>query len=175
MKRIETGLTPPALRTISLSRYTSRNYRAFSTASQSTTGRGSDAALVPIHTRASIGRLKQKVLPPPARAMGMHAAHRRPGIVVNGYGAFHRHLASGRSTSLSPFQQHDRLRLVEDGRVNVDADQDQSRIVGRAMARIAFVRKPHLPVVAYSSRIFWRSRESVARPETDIHSRVRSL
>lgn len=47
------------------------------------------------------------------------------------------------------FKQHDRLRLVdfqEDGRVNVDADQDQSRIVGRAMARIAFVRKPHLPV-----------------------------
>ena len=47
------------------------------------------------------------------------------------------------------FKQHDRLRLVdfqEDGLVNIDADQDQSRIVGRAMARIAFVRKPHLPV-----------------------------
>src|SRR5688572_12794441 len=51
--------------------------------------------------------------------------------------------------ALRQFEQDDRLRLVdleEDRSMNVDAYEDDPRIVGRAVARIALLPEPRLPV-----------------------------
>ncbi len=74
--------------------------------------------------------------------------------------------------------QHDGLRLVdleEHSGMDVDADEHEARVVGGAVAWIASSGNQNFQSGAYSSRIFCRSRESVARPDTEIHSRVRSL
>ncbi len=54
-----------------------------------------------------------------------------------------------RQPALRQFEEDDRLRLVDlekDRSVNVDADEDDPRIVGRAVARTSLLPEPSLPV-----------------------------
>ena len=70
--------------------------------------------------------------------------------------------------SLRQLVEDNRLRLVEleeHGGVNLDADQDEAGIVGRAVPRIALVREPQLPVLGVELVDFPRSRERVPSPK----------
>ena len=83
-----------------------------------------------------------------------------------------------RQPALRQFEEDDRLRLVdfeERRRVHVHTDENHARVVCRPVSRVAFLRKPYLPVRSIQLVDFCRSRVMLAKPDTDTHSRVRSL
>jgi hypothetical protein len=54
-----------------------------------------------------------------------------------------------RQPPLRQFEQHERLRLVDlekNRRMDVDADQDNARIIDGSVPRITLLSKPHLPI-----------------------------
>ena len=72
--------------------------------------------------------------------------------------------------ALRQFEQDDRLRLVDlekDGRMDVDADEDDPRIVGRAVAGITLLSEPRLPI----GLVERADRDSVSRQTGDTRYR----
>ena len=58
--------------------------------------------------------------------------------------------------ALRELEEHDGLRFVhfeKDRRMNVDAEQGDARVVGRAVARIALLAKPPLPISVFMTDV----------------------
>jgi hypothetical protein len=75
--------------------------------------------------------------------------------------------------ALHQFEQDDRLRLVDvekDRRMDIDADEDDPRVVGRGVAGITLLSEPCLPIGLVELADLPRSLDTLAIPDADTHS-----
>jgi hypothetical protein len=86
---------------------------------------------------------------------------------------FARFDALPREPALCQFEQDYGFRLVdleEHGGVDVNAAEDDPRVVGCAVTRISVVAEPGFQSGSYGSSILARSFDTRATPEADTHS-----